>query len=173
MNAYLKCIRDIQSQLQALKNRIPDMKYIAKQDKQTELDERSEKTMKALCNSLKDALFSEFEEVLSMICSKYYHTTYRQNPKCFQSANLALASELYEVWKLFFGEKCPKWLDKRAEECSVFTNLFNIATRVNREAKLDRPPSVLFSALQKIVEHKRSAESNDTTEQKTPPVNYL
>ena len=157
--AYVSCLHDLMEQITSLGFIVFDYLITARYYSWGYLNKHLKKEMESIPHNLQDLLLNEFEDILSAICSKYYHLYYKKDSALFNTSNFDLARDIYKFWKRIFGEKCPKWLDDKIDQLSTFYQLWALVEGRKEEPNVCLPPSLLFPILKEMSEKKRLPES--------------
>ena len=156
--AYVSCLHELMKQIAILEHMILLEIMSARCYGRGYLNKTREKEMNNLPNHLQDLLLSEFEDILSAICSKYYHLYYKNDFALFNIPNGDLACDIYRFWERIFEEKCPKWLDSKIEQLDTFYQLWALVEGRKEESDTCLPPSIIFPILKEMSEKKCLSE---------------
>ena len=164
--AYVSCLHKLMQQLTILGNMIDWDNRLAYDYCGRTVHRKRKQMIESFPKLLEDLLLNEFEDVLSAICSKYYHLYYKGNSALFNASNSNLARDIYKFWTRIFGEKCPKWIDNKAPQLITFYRLCALAEGQKEEPDTCCPPSVLLAKL-KAISEKESLSELQSQDQET------
>ena len=155
---YVSCLHELMQQITILEGMIVWHNRLACCYSGGALSEKRKQVIERLPNYLQNLLISEFEDILSVICSKYYHLYYKRDAALFNAPNFDMARDIYKFWTRIFGEECSKWIDNKAPQLITFYQLCALAEGQKEEPGTCCPPSVLLAKLKVISEQKRLPE---------------
>ena len=156
--AYVSCLHDLMEQIVIMDHIVILQDRLVRFHNRGILSKKRKQVTESLPNNLQNLLLNEFEDILSAICSKYYHLYYKKNSVLFNAPNFDLACDIYKFWKRIFGEECPKWLDNKTEQLDTFYQLWALVEGRKEESDTCLPPSLLFPTLKEMSEKKRLPE---------------
>ena len=156
--AYVSCLHELMKQIAIMERMVLWEIMSARCYGRGYLNKTREKEMNNLPNHLQNLLLSEFEDILSAICSKYYHLYYKNDFALFNIPNGDLACDIYRFWERIFEEKCPKWLDSKIEQLDTFYQLWALVEGRKEESDTCLPPSIIFPILKEMSEKKCLSE---------------
>ena len=150
--AYVSCLHELMKQLTILKNMIDWDNRLTYAYCGNTVHRKRKQMIERLPNPLQDLLLNEFEDILSAVCSKYYNLYYKGNSALFNTSNSNLARDICKFWERIFGEECPKWIDDKAPQLTIFYQLCALAEGQKKELDTCCPSSVLLAKLKAISE---------------------